>query len=273
MQNKFRTYTNAISWSLFFVLILAAWSALYLMAMRQMAVIPSALLGPGMPFLIEGKITSNKLPFLLEALCVTGPEASLLSYVGMWLLMSAAMMAPTAFPMLLSYRKIEKAPTLGFYALLLGYLSIWAFFSVLAAGAQSLLFKAELLTSGGFFKAPMLSALLLFLAGAYQFSSLKQACLNQCQSPMVYFLGRWQPGLWGAYRMGIEQGFFCLGCCFVLMALAFVGGTMNLLWMGIGMLLMSLEKFPAMGRFLTIPLGLMLILASLWIASAILLGL
>ncbi len=84
---------------------------------------------------------------------------------------------------------------------------------------------------------------------------------------MAFFISYWRDGAWGAFDMGLRQGAYCIGCCWALMALAFVGGTMNLIWMGAGMVLMTLEKLPAPGRHLTRPLGVALCAGAAWTAA------
>ena len=100
---------------------------------------------------------------------------------------------------------------------------------------------------------------LLIAAGLYQMSVLKAACLAKCRMPLTFFMGRWALGPARALRMGAELGLICFGCCGALMALAFVGGTMSLLWMGAATLFMTLEKLPDLGRPLTRPAGFALL--------------
>jgi predicted metal-binding membrane protein len=107
-----------------------------------------------------------------------------------------------------------------------------------------------------------LSAGLLLIAGAYQFTHLKAACLAKCRMPLTFFMERWAPGASRAFRMGFELGVLCFGCCWAVMALAFVGGTMNLVWMGLATLFMVMEKLPDIGRVLTRPVGCLLVLAA-----------
>ncbi len=100
---------------------------------------------------------------------------------------------------------------------------------------------------------------LLALAGAYQFTPLKAACLSKCRAPMMFFLQHWDEGPW---RNGLRLGAVCLGCCWALMLLAFVGGVMNLAFMGLATVLMALEKLPMLGRWLTRPMGVGLLAAA-----------
>ncbi|WP_346154948.1 DUF2182 domain-containing protein, partial [Streptomyces labedae] len=140
----------------------------------------------------------------------------------------------------------------GFGLLLGGYLLIWSGFAVLATGTQLALAGAGLLTPLGESASVWLTAALVMGAGAYQFSTLKEACLSKCRRPLTFFMQHWDEGPW---RMGLRLGAVCLGCCWALMLLAFIGGTMNLLWMGGAMVLMMLEKLPTIGTVMTRPLG------------------
>jgi predicted metal-binding membrane protein len=99
------------------------------------------------------------------------------------------------------------------------------------------------------------------LAGLYQFSPLKEACLSKCRQPMMFFLQYWNEGPW---LNGVRLGLVCLGCCWALMFLAFVGGVMNLVFMGIATVIMMVEKLPQLGRYLTKPLGGILVVCSIW---------
>lgn len=107
---------------------------------------------------------------------------------------------------------------------------------------------------------------LLIASGIYQFSKQKHMCLSKCRTPLTFFMERWKPGSGQAFRMGAELGVLCLGCCWALMALAFVGGSMSLLWMGAATLFMVLEKLPEIGGPLTRPAGYGLIAAGAIVA-------
>lgn len=196
-----------------------------------------------------------------EALCRIEPGlAGAPNIFLMWALMSAAMMAPTALPAFSTWEDLgQTGRAQGFGLLLGGYLLVWLGFAVLATGAQLALADAGLLNPLGESVNIWLTAALLAGAGGYQFSTLKDACLSKCRRPLTFFIQHWEDGPW---RMGLRLGLVCLGCCWALMALAFVGGTMNLLWMGGAMVLMMLEKLPAIGAVMTRPLGYGLIALS-----------
>ena len=153
----------------------------------------------------------------------------------MWAVMMVGMMLPSATPTTLVYaavaRKAERdgqsvASTSVFVA---GYLTMWTLFSLGATLAQWALEAAALLSPMMVSTSPLLGGALLVVAGLYQFTPLKEACLEHCRSPAHFIAESWRPGTGGAFRMGIEHGAFCLGCCWVLMLLLFVGGVMNLL--------------------------------------------
>lgn len=243
---------GAPHWLGLYGLILGAWGLLYAMA------VPADLRAASSLYGIE----------FLAALCVATPDAA--GYFGllaMWAIMSAAMMAPTALPALATYEDLGQAGAETRIAgLVAGYLAIWVGFSTFAAAAQLALFQAGLLDPFGTSLSAVLSAALLALAGAWQFTPLKEACLSKCRAPMMFFLQHFDEGPW---RNGLRLGAVCLGCCWALMLLAFVGGTMNLVFMGIATILMALEKLPEIGRWLTRPLGVALLAASavtLWTA-------
>lgn len=166
----------------------------------------------------------------------------------MWAAMMAAMMLPSAAPMILAFatiaaRRRERgqahAPTAAFAA---GYLAVWAAFSLAAAalqwGLQALGLIDEMMENDSL----ALAGALLLLAGVYQWSALKLACLSKCRSPFEFILAEWREGTAGALRMGFRHGLFCLGCCWALMLLLFAAAVMHLAWVGALAALVALEK-------------------------------
>jgi predicted metal-binding membrane protein len=154
----------------------------------------------------------------------------------MWVIMMIGMMVPTAVPMALIYAAIARkaarqgttlAPTAFFVS---GYIVIWSLFSVVATLAQWGLDQAALLSPMMVMTSPGLGAGLLIVAGLYQMTPMKDACLRHCRSPVHFISQSWKPGASGAFRMGLEHGAYCLGCCWILMGLLFFGGVMSLLW-------------------------------------------
>jgi predicted metal-binding membrane protein len=171
----------------------------------------------------------------------------------MWWVMMAAMMLPSAAPMLLLFAQVTRkaragnrpyVPT-GIFAA--GYLAAWGGFSVLATVLQWGLEQLGLLSSMMVATSYWLGGALLILAGIWQLTPVKGVCLRHCRSPLSFLVGRWRPRRLGALRMGLEHGSYCLGCCWFLMGLLFFGGIMNLFWIAGLAVFVLLEK--------TIPLG------------------
>lgn len=182
--------------------------------------------------------------------------------------MSGAMMAPTAFPSFATYDDLShSAKGTRFSHLVFGYLTIWIGFSVLAAALQLALFQMNLISAFGDSISVVFSAALLALAGLYQFSPIKDACLSKCRQPLTFFMAHWDEG---PLRNGVRLGVICLGCCWTLMLLGFVGGVNNLAFMGLATLIMVFEKLPQVGRYLTRPLGVVLLAAVAWLLISLL---
>ncbi len=239
---------GAPHWLALFGLILGAWVMLYAMAL------PSDLRASARIFGAE----------FWESLCTVTPDAAGFGRVVlMWALMAAAMMAPTALPAFATYEDLGRSTQVRFGALVAGYLIVWLGFSLLAGGLQMALFGAGLVSAFGDSLSVWLSAGLLMIAGLYQFSPVKEACLSKCRAPLTFFMAHWDEG---PLRNGVRLGLVCLGCCWALMLLAFVGGVMNIAFMGLATLIMVIEKLPAYGRLLTRPLGAVLIAAGLFLA-------
>jgi predicted metal-binding membrane protein len=154
----------------------------------------------------------------------------------MWWVMMLGMMVPSAAPMILTFatlnrnRRAKGETFVPASVFLLGYLVAWGAFSAVATAAQWALDGFVLLTPMLAIGSWVFGGLLLIAAGLYQFSPLKQACLRACRSPFAFALNHWRDGRTGALRMGLEHGAYCIGCCAVLMALLFLAGAMNLLW-------------------------------------------
>jgi predicted metal-binding membrane protein len=199
-----------------------------------------------------------------RAFCVSAPSFPAL--LAMWALMSVGMMAPAALPMLRVYDDFVRARAAnarGFWALLAGFLAVWLAFSLAAATAQLALARAGLLAPDGSSTSRALTSALLALAGAYQFTPLKHACLRACRAPLLRFLADFEASAAYALRKGAAEGALCLGCCWALMSLALALGVMNLAFMGVAMLVMIAEKTGALGERGTHALGLALCAASL----------
>ncbi len=185
--------------------------------------------------------------------------------LAMWAAMMGAMMLPSAAPMLLLYDKVARkrgatgkvAGSTGLFGM--GYLAIWAGFSVAAVILQYGLDKAKLLSPTMEMTSVTLAATLLILAGLYQWTPLKQACLRRCRSPLEFIMTEWRGGRRGAFAMGLRHGAFCLGCCWVLMLLLFVGGVMNLVWIAGIAAFVLIEKTAPAGHWVGRILGAVLV--------------
>lgn len=166
----------------------------------------------------------------------------------MWAIMMFAMMLPSAMPLLLLVAKInygrfaQDRALLGTGFFALGYLVVWTGFSALATLAQWVLLEARLISPMMESANPWLSAMLLVAAGAYELTPLKNACLSRCQSPLGFLMTGWREGISGAFAMGIRHGTYCAGCCWLLMALLFVFGVMNLAWIAALAIFVLLQK-------------------------------
>jgi predicted metal-binding membrane protein len=187
----------------------------------------------------------------------------------MWAVMMTGMMLPSASPMLLLYgamarRSAQASAAAAIYAFAAGYLVVWAVFSAGVTAIQRV-FAALLLVS------PMMeitsstaSAALLLIAGLYQLTPIKLACLRTCQSPLGFLMSRWRKGSSGAFRMGLHHGAYCVGCCWALMLLLFAGGVMNLAVIAALTAFVALEKLAPFGVQGARIAGVLLILTGLW---------
>jgi predicted metal-binding membrane protein len=191
--------------------------------------------------------------------------ASVLAIWLMWALMMAAMMLPSALSMILTFVKLglqsgEPARGRSFVA---AYLMVWFVFSAGATAAQWALQALGWVNPMIVSTSALLSGLLLLVAGVYQFSPLKQTCLSRCRTPLGFLLGEWRAGTYGAFVMGLRHGLFCVGCCWTLMALLFVGGVMNLAWIAALSIAVAIEKLAPHGERLAAVLGFGLMAAGL----------
>jgi predicted metal-binding membrane protein len=185
----------------------------------------------------------------------------------MWAVMMVAMMVPSAAPMILAFltvnhrRRTAARPLAPASIFLFGYLAVWTVFSAVATLAQWRLHKAALLSPTMAATSPVLSGGLLFAAGIFQWTPLKRACLQGCRSPLSFLMSEWRDGAAGAFVMGLRHGSYCLGCCWMLMALLFVAGVMNLFWVALIALFVMAEKIFVRGELLGHVTGVALVTA------------
>jgi len=193
--------------------------------------------------------------------------------VMMWAVMMAAMMLPSAVPMVLAYDRFDGASgdvrggsTVVFIA---GYVLVWTVFAVLATGLQWTLHNMALVDGMGESTQSGLAGALLVGAGFFQFSPLKRRSLGACRTPMGFLMTEWQDGKAGALRMGIHHGLLCLGCCWALMILLFVLGVMNLVWVVVLAVFVLAEKVSKRGEMISRAGGVVMIA---WGVVAVLAG-
>ena len=226
------------------LILLTALAWLWLLRGAGFGMVPRAVLDP--------------FPHRLPQMAMPPPALSLSAFLlatSMWWVMMVAMMLPAATPVILL--NAAAAPREGPAAhvhsggFLAGYLAVWGAFSLIAAGLQFVFERSgalDQMTMGS--GARWFSAAVLLAAGIYQFSPLKDACLGQCRNPGQFLARNYRPGRAGAFAMGVKHGAFCVGCCWLLMALLFVGGVMNLAWIALLTLLVAGEKLLPRGRWI-----------------------
>jgi predicted metal-binding membrane protein len=191
----------------------------------------------------------------------------------MWAVMMAAMMLPGAAPMILFYTKIsgERAAgrqgvgSSGLFAL--GYLIVWFVFSGAAVLLQLAFERYALVSPAMRTTSAALAGVVLIAAGVYQLTPAKRACLRHCRSPLEFVMLHWRPGARGALAMGLRHGAYCVGCCWLLMLLLFVGGVMNVAWIGGIALYVLVEKTVPAGHWVSRAAGVVLVL---WGAATLL---
>lgn len=203
-----------------------------------------------------------------------GTGAGLAIYPGvlaMWLLMAVAMMLPTAMPAIDLYarlsRRMEGGPGPRIALFVAGYLVAWGGFGAVAALGQ----VGLAMVPGDAVPAIVAAGIVLVLAGLYQISAMKRRCLDLCRNPMLFFMSRWTESHIGTLRLGISHGAICVGCCAGLMALMFVTGAMNLVWMAIlGLAMLGEKLLPGATRWSRPAGGLMIAAGAVSIASTLL---
>jgi predicted metal-binding membrane protein len=171
----------------------------------------------------------------------------------MWVAMTLAMMLPTAAPMVLTYAEIADTaarkgePAASPLLLTAGYVAVWLGFAAVATALQFAFTQFALLDAGR--ASPWLAGAIFLIAGLYQFSKLKHACLTQCQRPFPFFFANWTAEPCGVLLLGLRQGLACLGCCWAMMLVMFAAGAMNVIWMAALGVLMTIEKMTTTARF------------------------
>jgi predicted metal-binding membrane protein len=196
----------------------------------------------------------------------------LLLLFAMWVAMMTAMMLPSASPLVLLYAGALRSGGAAHvgrkaYAIAAGYVLVWALFSAAATVLQRVLSAVLLLTPMMEPATPGATVVLLVLAGLYQLTPLKRACLRVCRSPLSYLLQHWRADTFGAFRLGARHGAYCLGCCWALMLLLFAGGVMNLAVIVALTLWVLVEKFAPFGEQTAKVSGVALLAVAFWVAT------
>jgi predicted metal-binding membrane protein len=193
----------------------------------------------------------------------------------MWLVMMVGMMMPAAAPMVLVFatvhrKRVESGVTAvpaGIFVA--GYLTVWAAVSLVATLTQLGLERAAALSAQTLAATPVVGGVLLIVGGLYQLTPLKTMCLSRCQSPLGFILSEWREGTRGAFVMGLRHGIFCAGCCWALMALLFVAGVMNLLWVAALAAFVLVEKLVPHRRLVSWAAGAGLIGWGIWMLARV----
>ena len=218
-----------------------------------------------------GMGSNSSMPNMAGEMNMDMPMTHFLPLFGMWAVMMAAMILPTMVPTLKSYEDLmisADGTRSGWMGLLLGYSLVWLVFAALITVAQLGLLELKIVNMMGLASSIWVSAALLIVAGAYQFSRAKAICHGVCHSPMMYSIGSWKPGFSGGLRMGLGLGAFCAGCCWLFMVLGFAGGVMNFLWISLATLFMVIEKLPEIGHRVIRPMGVILIILGIGLGMA-----
>ncbi len=226
-----RTLDQLALWSSLTVVVGLSWWYLFLLAEDMAAM-------SGMSGMAMGEMAGMR-PWT--------PLDFLLMFV-MWAVMMVGMMVPTAVRAISIYARVagqasaRGSPVAATQVFVTGYVLVWAAFSLGATALQAALDALGLLSPAMRSSSPLLGAGLLILAGVYQLTPWKDTCLRHCQSPAAYLAGRFGPRAVDGLSLGLRHGLYCLGCCWVLMVLLFLGGVMNLLWIAAIATFVLLEK-------------------------------
>lgn len=218
------------------------------------------LAGAGMP----------AMPHPMHSMAAWSPPHAAMMLL-MWWVMMVAMMLPSAAPVILLALAIHRRTggsgraTAMAGLLAAGYLAAWGAFSLAATLAQWGLESTGLLSAASLSAGPVLAGAIVAAAGLYQLTPAKASCLRRCRSPAALIARYWRPGAAGALRTGLSHGAWCVGCCWLLMALLFAGGIMNPLWIGGIALFILLEKLSPFGERLRLAGGMGLIAAGVLI--------
>jgi len=231
------------------------------------------ILGVGMPM---SSISMTQMAIDMPKM-IMQPENWVLEYALlvflMWCVMMIAMMLPSAAPAILLFAGIARkretvhSPFIATSCFVLGYLSVWTGFSAIATLLQWGLEAIGTMNGMMEITSTPLAASVLVMAGLYQLTPYKSACLKHCQHPLFFMIHHWMPGNSGAIRMGLVHGGYCLGCCWFLMMLLFVGGIMNLFWITGIAIYVGIEKLTVNRPRVTSSIGMILLISGIWLIA------
>ena len=238
--------------------------------------------GPGPVVIATGLVAASLVTWIVTIDRMRGMDAGpgtdlggLGWFIGVWVTMMAAMMLPSAAPMVLVVHRVSAMrahpgarATLSTWVFVVGYVAVWTVYGLAAYG----LFRALRAADPGFLawdrQGPLVAGIAVVAAGVYQLTPLKHACLRHCRTPLHFVMHRWREGDAGALAMGLEHGAWCLGCCVGLMLVLFAVGVMSLAWMALVGAVIFAEKVLPLGARLAGLVALGLIALGVWIAIA-----
>jgi predicted metal-binding membrane protein len=211
-----------------------------------------------------GTLMNAGVPMSLEMGGSLGLSSAVL-FLLIWMVMMAAMMFPSVWPVVLIYAAVIRTRGRGSVPLFVaGYLLAWEALGILAYAGY--IWAGVALASASAERVALLTGAVVIAAGLYQFTPLKRACLAHCQGPIEFLAAHWRPGPWGALRMGVSHGTYCLGCCWGLMLALFALGVMDLRWMATVSAAIALEKLGPRHRLVPAAVGIGLVLLGIVIA-------
>ena len=260
------------------VIVLLAWAYVAWFVASMSMSMPAAAPGAdtGMSMDMPGMDMGSPSPEVAGAPAIAAWSAPEFAFVAsMWIAMMIGMMTPSAAPMILLYARVGRSaaaqgkPFASSAWFAGGYLLAWAAFAIAATAAQWLLEQALLIAPMMGPASRLVGGIILIIAGLYQWTPLKDACLGQCRAPLDFIQqhGGFQRTAAGSLRLGLQHGIYCIGCCWALMALLFVGGVMNPLWIAGIVVLVLIEKlFPA-ARWVPRAAGVAFIVTGIWLVA------
>ena len=245
-------------------LFLLSWLFLIHLSLQMEAMEGMAARMMGMPTR-DGMSTMLGAALSPAAAALADATANFLLIAVMWAVMMVGMMMPSAAPTRLLFSALERKRTATnrIASFVAGYFAIWSAFSIAAAAAQTVLSHTGLISMQMATTSVVLGGAVFIAAGLFEFTPLKERCLVHCRSPLAWIPRHMRPGRLGAFRMGVEHGAYCVGCCWALMLLLFVGGVMNLIWVAFLATIVLVQKVLPGGVTLARFAGLVLVVCGI----------